>query len=219
MAARDLMPVRPVARPPRHNKNNRLKLWGCKLSNWFFDPLIPLHYELIAIDPPWNFDLYSENGKKKSASEHYELMQDNDVLKMPVGQLASMDCLMYLWATAPQLPFAIECVKAWGFEYKSFMVWRKTTASGKVRMGPGYRVRTTGEIVVVATLGNPRQSFVPRTIFDGVAREHSRKPEEFYALCDRVMPHARRADVFSRENREGWHSFGNEAGKFDQVAA
>lgn len=189
------------------------------MTDWFFSPLIPLHYELIVIDYPWSFDLYSEAGAKKSASAQYETMSSGDALSLPVGQLASMNCLLYCWATAPQLPLAIDCVKSWGFEYKSFLMWRKTTAAGKVRMGTGYRVRTTGEIVVVGTLGNPKQSFVPPTIFDGVAREHSRKPEEFYALCDRVMPHARRADVFARDRRDGWHSFGNEIGKFEGAAA
>lgn len=187
--------------------------------SWFFDPLLPLHYEMIVIDPPWGFDLYSKEGAKKSALAKYELMTDVDILALPVGELASMNCLLYCWATAPQLPLAIECVKAWGFEYKSVLVWRKITAAGKVRMGTGYRVRTTGEVVVVATLGNPKQAVIPQTLFDGIAREHSRKPDEFYALCDRVMPHARRADVFSRESRAGWHSFGNEATKFDEVAA
>ena len=186
---------------------------------WFFDPLLPLYYELLVIDPPWGFDLYSKEGAKKSALAKYELMKDSDILSLPVGKLASMDCLLYCWATAPQLPLAVECVKAWGFEYKSLLVWRKITAAGKIRMGTGYRVRTTGEVIVVATLGNPKQAHIPQTVFDGIAREHSRKPDEFYALCDRVMPHARRADVFARESRAGWHTFGNEATKFDEVAA
>lgn len=190
------------------------------MSSWFFDPLLPLYYEMISIDPPWGFDLYSKEGARKSALSKYDLMKDQDILDLPVGQLASMDCLLYCWATAPQLPLAIECVKRWGFEYKSVLVWRKTTAKGKIRMGTGYRVRTTGELVVIGTLGNPKQSFIPQTIFDGVAREHSRKPEEFYALCDKVMPHARRADVFSREQRPGWDGFGNESTKFNaEVAA
>ncbi|MBX5063296.1 MT-A70 family methyltransferase [Rhizobium lentis] len=189
------------------------------MTSWFFDPLTPLHYELLVIDPPWDFGLYSDKGNQKAAQRHYSCMKDDEILAMPVGQLASIDCLLYLWATAPQLPLAIECCKAWGFEYKSFMVWRKLTPGGKERMGTGYRVRTTGEIVIVGALGNPKQSTVPRTVFDGIAREHSRKPDEFYALCDRVMPHARRADVFARESRAGWHSFGNEATKFDEVAA
>lgn len=186
---------------------------------WFFAPLLPLHYEMIVIDPPWGFDLYSKEGAKKSALAKYDLMRDTDILALPVGELASMNCLLYCWATAPQLPLAIECVKAWGFEYKSVMMWRKVTASGKTRMGTGYRVRTTGEAVVVATLGNPKQTHIPQTVFDGIAREHSRKPDEFYSLCDRVMPQARRADVFTRETRPGWHGFGDQATKFDEVAA
>jgi N6-adenosine-specific RNA methylase IME4 len=56
-------------------------------------------------------------------------------------------------------------------------------------------------------------------VFDGIAREHSRKPEEFYDICDRVMPHARRADVFARQHRPGWDSFGNELTKFQGEAA
>ncbi|MQX44353.1 hypothetical protein CN172_15255 [Sinorhizobium meliloti] len=174
----------------------------------------------MVIDIQWPFDLYSDAGAKKSASAHYDVMSAEQIRALPVGQLASMNCLIYSWATAPQLPFAVECLKAWGFQYTSFMAWRKTTAAGKVRMGSGYRVRTTGEIVLVGTLGNPKQSHVPSTIFDGIAREHSRKPEAFYDLCDRVMPHARRADVFAREQRSGWRAFGDEVSKFDpEVAA
>ncbi|WP_234837243.1 MT-A70 family methyltransferase [Sinorhizobium meliloti] len=190
------------------------------MTDWFFDPLLPLHYEMMVIDIRCPFDLYSDAGAKKSASAHYDVMSAEQIRALPVGQLASMNCLIYTWATAPQLPFAVECLKAWGFEYKSFMAWRKTTAAGKVRMGSGYRVRTTGEIVLVGTLGNPKQSHVPPTIFAGIAREHSREPEAFYDLCDRVMTHARRADVFAREQRSGWRAFGNEVSKFDpEVAA
>lgn len=187
--------------------------------SWFFAPLLPLHYEMIVIDPPWPFKLYGEGGKAKSAEAHYRLLTHAEIRALPVGQLASMDCLLYAWGTAPELPFLIDCVGAWGFTYRSFLLWRKVTSSGKTRMGTGYRVRSTGEIVVVATLGNPKQACVPQTIFDGVAREHSRKPEEFYAIAERVMPHARRADVFSRQTRPGWHAFGDQAGKFDGAAA
>nr|WP_234891588.1 MT-A70 family methyltransferase [Sinorhizobium meliloti] len=175
---------------------------------------------MMVIDIRCPFDLYSDAGAKKSASAHYDVMSAEQIRALPVGQLASINCLIYTWATAPQLPFAVECLKAWGFEYKSFMAWRKTTAAGKVRMGSGYRVRTTGEIALVGTLGNPKQSHVPPTIFAGIAREHSREPEAFYDLCDRVMTHARRADVFAREQRSGWRAFGNEVSKFDpEVAA
>nr|WP_306228791.1 MT-A70 family methyltransferase [Aurantimonas sp. CSK15Z-1] len=173
---------------------------------------------MLVIDPPWPFELYGPGGAKKSASAHYQTMSEAQILNLPIGHLASADCLLYLWATATKLPLAIASVEAWGFVYRSFMIWRKTTASGRMRWGTGYRVRSSGELVVVATLGNPRQAYAPPTVFDGVAREHSRKPDEFYAICDRVMPHARRADVFARERRDGWQSFGDQVGKFGEAA-
>lgn len=183
--------------------------------SWFFEPLLPLHYEMIVIDPPWPFELYSKKGDLKSAQRHYDCMSHEEIINLPVGQLASMNCLLYLWATAPELPFAIKCLETWGFVYKSFMLWRKITCNGKERIGTGYRVRTTGEIILIGTLGNPIQSYKPHTIFNGIVREHSRKPDEFYDICNRVMPSARRADVFAREKRIGWHSFGNEINKWE----
>ena len=187
--------------------------------SWFFDPLQMFRYDLIVIDPPWDFELRSDKGAEKSQHKHYSTMTDREIKTMPVGHLAAPDCLLMCWATSPRLPVAIEIVEAWGFVYKSIRMWRKTTAGGKVRMGTGYRVRTTGEPVIVAAVGNPKQSTVPHTIFDGLAREHSRKPDEFYAECERIMPNAYRADVFGRQSRPGWDVFGNEATKFDGEAA
>lgn len=185
---------------------------------WFFDPLRPLHYELIVIDAPWPLVMRSAKGYRKSAENHYSTMDVEAIKTMPVGRLASMDCLLLCWATAPRLPLALAAIETWGFAYKSLLMWRKMTKNGKVRLGTGYRVRSTGELVIVATLGNPRQSYVPHTIFDGLARQHSRKPDEFYAMCDRLMPSARRCDLFAREARPGWDAFGNETTRFGALS-
>lgn len=184
----------------------------------WFGGLRPFFYQHIVIDPPWGFDLYSEAGGEKSAMAHYDVMEDEAVLELPVGRLAAENCLLKCWATAPKLPLAIEAVRAWGFQYKSYMVWHKVTKNAKTRLGTGFRVRTTGEIVIVATIGNPVQAIRPPTIFNGVAREHSRKPDEFYALCEKIMPNARRCDVFARERRPGWDVFGDEMDKFAGAA-
>src|SRR3954467_11894201 len=132
--------------------------------DWFFEPLRPLFYELIVIDAPWPLAMRSDKGYRKSAVNHYSTMDAPAILGLPVGELASEDCLLLSWSTAPQLPLALACIERWGFAYKSLLMWRKTTKNGKVRLGTGYRVRSTGELVIVATLGNPRQSFIPRTI-------------------------------------------------------
>ncbi len=167
------------------------------------------------IDPAWTEVMRSEKGYGKSAQAHYDCMSDEEILAMPVADLASTGCLLLLWTVAPKLDFAMDCLRHWGFIYTSFMLWRKTTVNGKVRMGPGYRVRTTGELILIGKVGNPKQNFAPQTIFDGLAREHSRKPEEFYEMCDRLMPQARRADVFARQRRPGWDAFGNQLDKFE----
>jgi N6-adenosine-specific RNA methylase IME4 len=92
-------------------------------------------------------------------------------------------------------------------------------------MGPGYRVRTMHEPVLVCTAGNPAHRALESTDiydirFDGIAREHSRKPIEFYDHVTACTPKAlRRADLFSRETRPGFDGWGNEATKFDEVAA
>lgn len=119
-----------------------------------------------------------------------------------------------MWATGCMLPQCLDVMKAWGFTYKSEMVWRKTTVNGKIRMGTGYRVRTMHEPILVGTLGNPKHKPFP-SVFDGLAREHSRKPDEFYALFDLYAPYlTNRSDIFARTRRAGWDSFGNEIDKF-----
>ena len=87
-------------------------------------------------------------------------------------------------------------------------------------MGPGYIVRTLHEDVLIASVGKPLRRRPFPSIFDGVAREHSRKPDAFYDHLDRFLPlTARRCDVFSREHRHGYATWGNEAGKFNARAA
>jgi N6-adenosine-specific RNA methylase IME4 len=183
-----------------------------------FKPLIPMSYEVIAADPPWRFRTWSETNQAKSASRHYGLMQLDDIKALPVGGLAQRDCLLLLWITAPMMPQGVDVMRAWGFTYKSNMVWRKVTPSGKVRMGTGYWARSMHEQVLIGCIGKPRKFSAFPSVFDGVAREHSRKPEEFYRLAEKHTAGLRRADLFSRQYRLGWEAFGNETAKFAEAA-
>ena len=184
-----------------------------------FEPLAPFGYDVIMCDPPWSFALRSEKGEAKSPQAHYLCMSDDEILALPVGTLARRDCALFLWRTAPKLELALACVRAWGFVYKTELVWRKVSEGGKVMMGPGYLARTCHESMIVATIGAPRFDHVPRSIFDGVRREHSRKPDEAYALVEGCMPRAFRADLFARERREGWDAWGYEAGHYNGEAS
>jgi len=189
------------------------------VTEWQFGTLTMFGYDTIVADPAWDFQNYSAAGTLKGADPHYAVMTLDAIKALRVGELARGDCLLLLWTTgwAMATGQAQEVARAWGFNPITEMVWLKRYPSGKPRMGTGYRVRTMHEPILVCTLGNPGHQPFP-SFFDGVAREHSRKPEEFYKLVLAHTPLAeRRADLFSRETRSGFDGWGNECGKFDQL--
>lgn len=177
---------------------------------WTFAPLRVGAYDLIVADPPWPW----AGGKTKAGEAHYRTMPLDKIMALPVAALAAEDCALLIWATGPLLDRAILTAQAWGFDYKSHVVWRKITATGKSRMGCGFWARTMHETVVIATRGKPRALRLP-SLIDGVAREHSRKPHEFYDLIRKRTPGAARCDLFSRETRTGFDGWGDEHGRFD----
>jgi len=185
---------------------------------WPFEPLTPLSYDVLVVDPPWSYDRWSDTNQKKGAADQYDTMDTDAIASLPVGSLARGDTLLLLWACGCMLPQALKVMSAWGFVFKSEIVWRKVFPSGKPRMGTGYRVRTMHEPILVGVIGHPQHRAFP-SIFDGIAREHSRKPDELYDLVGSSTPLAiRRADLFSRETRPGFVGWGNEHGKFDTAA-
>lgn len=185
------------------------------LSNWPFGDLQPHSYSMIVADPPWDFALHSEKGGNKSAQKHYRCLPLEQIKAFPVVDLAAENCLLMMWATAPMLHQQMTVLDAWGFKYKTEMIWRKTTPSGKQTFGPGYVVRGSHEPILIASRGSPE--YIAKNIrscFDGVRREHSRKPEEFYPLAERILPRGKRIELFSRTNRKNWDCWGDEVGKF-----
>lgn len=186
---------------------------------WPFADLSMFGYDVIVADPPWDFELYSEKGNTKSASRHYGTLPLAKLMDFPVGQLAQRDCLLLLWCCEWMPPSQREALLgAWGFTYKTTIIWQKLTVNGRQKMGPGYRARTMHEPCIVATLGNPKHKPL-LSLFGGEAREHSRKPEEFYRMVEQATPRAARADLFARTQRPGWEAWGNEVGKFGGASA
>lgn len=190
------------------------------MSAWPFGELRPLTYDVIMADPPWLFQLYGESGNQKSPQGQYACLPIAAIKALPVGHLARGDCWLWLWATYPMLPQAIETMAAWGFSYVTGGPWVKRGVSGKLAFGPGYVLRTCSEAFLLGRYGNPATcSRSIRNVIEAPRREHSRKPDEAYAMAETLFGPARRLDLFSRESRPGWDAFGLEAGKFDEVAA
>lgn len=185
---------------------------------WPFRPHRHGTFDVIAADPPWLFSLRSVKGEGKSPQAHYSCMDLDAIKTLPVGDLAAKDCWLFLWTCAPLLDRGFEVMAAWGFAFKTRMSWRKVTKNGRPRVGPGFLVRSMTEDVLIGARGAPYFSRALPSIFDGEAREHSRKPEVFFDLVEDFAPKARRLDLFSRQSRPGWAAWGNEATKFDGAA-
>lgn len=178
-------------------------------------------FDLIEADPPWRFKTRSQKGQAKGAAAHYETMSLEEIKALPVGRLARGDCLLLLWCPgwAMATGAATKVCEAWDFEPVTELVWQKLWPSGKPKMGTGYRARTLHEPVLLGKIGNPKHKPFP-SHFAGVAREHSRKPEEFYRIVEAHTPRMiARLSLFSRENRPGWTGWGDESGKFNEGEA
>jgi N6-adenosine-specific RNA methylase IME4 len=188
------------------------------MTTWPFDALRPFSYDVIVVDPPWDFKNYSDAGTKKGADPHYRVMDLHAIKAIPVGHLARQDAILLLWSTGAMLPEALDVLKAWGAKYLSQIIWRKVTKNAKVQWGTGYRVRCCHEPILLASFGGRQQHKAFPSIFDGLAREHSRKPDEFYDMVLQRTAGLDRCDLFSRETRRGFDGWGDEHGKFDDVA-
>lgn len=183
---------------------------------WPFGDLQMFGYGAILADPPWYFRNFSAKGEAKNPVAHYACMSTADIAALPVTQLAKPDCALLMWATAPMLPDAISLMSAWGFTFKSAGAWAKQSSTGaKWAFGTGYCFRSAAEFFLLGTIGKPAiQSRAVRNLIVAPVREHSRKPEDQYAMVEALFagPYL---ELFSRTSRPGWDAWGNETGKFE----
>lgn len=192
-------------------------------------------FGLIMADPPWRFENFSAAGEGKNPTAHYDCTPLEWIKGLPVAMLAAEDCLLWLWATNPMLPQAIEVLEAWGFTFATAGTWVKRTKRGREAFGTGYVLRSSNEPFLIGKRGKPRatrstRSTVPTyaegvhlagdwpatsITIEAVVREHSRKPEAAFEAAEALLPDVQRLELFSRASRPGWRAWGNEIGKFD----
>jgi N6-adenosine-specific RNA methylase IME4 len=166
-------------------------------------------YVVILVDAPWKFEVYdAESGLDSAADAHYPTMATDEIAALPVADLATRDAVLFLWSTAPHLPEALRVMQGWGFEYVTHLVWVKD------RIGLGYWVRNQHELLLVGRRGDiltPAFEKRPSSVMHAARREHSRKPDEAYALIEQMYPELPKIELFARNAREGWAAWGNEA--------
>ncbi len=170
----------------------------------------------ILADPPWRF----ANRTGKMAPEHrrlsrYATMSFEDIAALPVGGVAADPAHLYLWVPNALLPFGLSTMQAWGFEYKSNIVWHKVRKDGgSDGRGVGFYFRNVTELLLFGVRGKHARTLAPgRSQVNLLAtrkREHSRKPDELYPIIEACSP-GPRLELFARGARPGWMVWGNEA--------
>ncbi len=165
------------------------------------EPIPKGEFDVILADPPWTYDINTRG----SPDDHYDVMSDNEIYNMKIP--SSKDCVLFMWGTAPKLPEALKVITAWGFIYKTHMVWIKD------KIGTGYYFRGKHELLLVAVKGNPlipEEKDRPDSVLIAPRTTHSTKPEQIYSIIERMYPNSQYLELFARNTREGWKSWGNE---------
>jgi len=173
-------------------------------------------FRTILADPPWQF----QNRTGKMAPEHkrlnrYGTMTLDDILALPVAQLADDPAHLYLWVPNALLPEGLQVMQVWGFQYKSNIVWHKIRKDGGPDgRGVGFYFRNTTELLLFGVRGKNARTLAPGrrqvNIIKTMKREHSRKPDEQYELIESCSP-GDYLELFARGSREGWATWGNQA--------
>jgi N6-adenosine-specific RNA methylase IME4 len=193
-----------------HEKANQRELLNeYKRESLPKPPPVEGKYRTITIDPPWPIEKVLRDARPNQFDIEYPTMTLDEIAELPIPDLASEDgCHIYLWTTHKHLPDALDLLEGWGADYQCLLTWVKN-----VGFTPFSFMYST-EHCLFAHIGSlPLLKMGERLDFSAKVREHSRKPEEFYALVRKVSP-GPRLDMFGREQREGFATWGNETEKF-----
>jgi len=172
-------------------------------------------FKVIYADCPWSYkDTQNGNGRGDeflSASKRYDLMTNKDIGLLDVKSVAHKDCALFLWATSPLLPEAMETIKSWGFKFKTIaFVWSKESVHGKKIANMGRWTMGNVEICLLAVRGKiKRQTNNVRQLIEAVRTTHSSKPEEVAERIELLMGNVPMLEMFARRNRPGWVCLGN----------
>lgn len=182
-------------------------------------------YQVIYADPPWHY--YGDPNKDQAAGKHYDLMSTADIAVLGVRSITAPSAALFLWATGPRLPEAIEVMAAWGFHYRGVhSVWVKTARDGRIISGQGVRPtfsKPTTEFLLVGSTCRRGRPLPLLTEAQGQVvlaprGRHSEKPSVFRERIVELLGNVARIELFARERVAGWDAWGNDVPDLDEAA-
>lgn len=179
----------------------------------------PKGYRVVLADPPWLY--YGNPNKPQAAGKHYGMMSTLDIMALPIANCVERPAALFMWATGPKLPDALEVMRAWGFHYRGIAyVWVKTSQDGRIISGQGTRptfVKPTTELVLVGSTCKTGRPLPLLTEAQGQVvlaprpgNKHSAKPAVFRERIVELLGDVPRIELFARERVPGWDAWGNE---------
>ena len=177
-------------------------------------------FKTVLADPPWQF----QNRTGKIAPEHrrlsrYSTLKLPDILLLPVSELVQEPAHLYLWVPNALVREGLQVMEAWGFQYKTNIIWHKVRKDGEPDgRGVGFYFRNTTELVLFGVRGKKNARTLPPgrrqvNIIKTMKREHSRKPDELYELIESCSsgPYL---ELFARGPRKGWSVWGAQSDEY-----
>jgi N6-adenosine-specific RNA methylase IME4 len=172
-------------------------------------PLPTGKYNIIYADPPWEYWA----GGYKNQSQHYDVMNYKEIMKMPIQDISADNCILFMWATFPAIEQALEVIKMWGFKYSTIgFVWIKSKQDGTgFAFGLGNWTRANAEICLIAVKGSieRKDKSISQIIYTPL-EEHSKKPDIVRGKIIQLVGDLPRIELFARQKTNGWDSWGQE---------
>ena len=192
------------------------------------NPLPQGPFGCIVADPAWRFVMRSAKGLE-GRPQHYARMTQAQIKALPVADVAAPDCHLFLWTTGPHMRQAFDVMDAWGFKFSTMaFTWIKLNpgeaaslfmTDSSFFMGQGYTTRKNSEWVLLGRRGKPkRHAKNVRELIIAQRREHSRKPDQFFERVERYVGDVPKLELFSRTDRPGWETWGDQVGRW-RIAA
>jgi len=162
-------------------------------------------YNVFLADPPWQYE-QAPAFMRGMVDDHYPTMDVEAIKKLPIKDMSLDNAVLFLWTTAVMIRKAFAVMEAWGFEFKTSMVWVKS------HIGTGFYVRSKHEIILIGVKGSflPMTTDIPESVFFADKGKHSEKPEILYEIIEKMYPGQKKIELFARKAKAGWTSWGNE---------
>lgn len=178
-----------------------------------------MKFNILYVDPPWAYKVYSRKGQGRSAENHYHTMNIEDIYDLDIASIAAEDSILFLWVTFPCLEQRFETIRRWGFQYKTLgfcWVKRCKKQTEKWFWGLGFWTRANPELCLIATKGHPKRfSKGVHCVVDTPVEAHSKKPDIVRERIVELAGNLPRVELFARQSYPGWVCVGNEIDGMD----